>query len=130
MLSDFLIFWNFLSKPGIIEGNIATRLIGHIPSPLPLKLSAQIVGYPGIKGRNTFQTDLQIVSDLVLEDLARGEEMEDEFLKNCYCSSGALSHMRLLVKISSEQDIKYSLQEQKGLRLRLLPLRKASPPIL
>jgi GTPase SAR1 family protein len=98
MVSDFLAFWNSLSKPGIIEGNLETRLMGRVPSPIPLKLSAQIVGYPGIKGRNTFQTDLQIVSDLVLEDLARGEELEDEFLRNCYCSSGALSQYALISK--------------------------------
>jgi hypothetical protein len=44
----------------------------------------------------TFQTDLKIVSELVLEDLVSIRDLETEFLKDCYCESGALSDFSLI----------------------------------
>ena len=98
MLAGFLDLWDALSKPGLTAGHLETRLLGRAPSPVPPKLSAGIPGYPGMKDRNPFQTDLQIVSDLVLEDLARGQELEEDFLRECYCKSGALSQYALISK--------------------------------
>lgn len=65
---------------------------------LPQKLSATITEYPGVKARNIFQTDLQILSDLVLEDIARSPELETSFLTETYCQSGALSQHALTSK--------------------------------
>ena len=65
---------------------------------IPPKLSARLSSYPGVKSRNPFQTDLQIMSELVLEDLSRAPELEDIFLKECYCESGALSQYALTSK--------------------------------
>jgi hypothetical protein len=98
MLADFLTLWNALSMPGITQGYLQLRLLGQQAHPLPPKLSATITGYPGFKGRNTFQTDLKILSDLVLEDIPRGEQVEEDFLKECYCPSGALSQYALISK--------------------------------
>jgi predicted type IV restriction endonuclease len=91
MLENFFHFWQSLSKVGIEEKNIQTRLIGDLQAQIPAKLSASIFKYPGIKSRNEFQIDLQTVSDLVIEDLARSEILEEIFLKECYCKTGALS---------------------------------------
>jgi hypothetical protein len=98
MLSDFPTLWDCLSYPGLLEGRLEARLLGVGRSPLPPKLSSSIPGYPGLKGRNAFQTDLQILSELVLEDLMRGRELENEFLTSCYCRSGALSKYALISK--------------------------------
>jgi len=98
MLAGFLDLWNELSRPGLTAAHLEARLLGRAPSPVPAKLSAGILGYPGMKDRNPFQTDLQIVSELVLEDLARGQELEDDFLRECYCKSGALSQYALISK--------------------------------
>lgn len=115
MLSNYIDLWNYLSKPGITSGHLESLLLGRSPSPLPPKLSAEIVGYPGMKGRNPFQTDLQIVSDLVLEDLVRGQELEDDFLRECYCKSGALSQYALISKgILSTRYKALFLEEQSG----------------
>src|SRR2546423_1013926 len=43
--------------------------IGETAAAIPQKLSASMTGFPGIKGRNPFQTDLQILSYVVLEDV-------------------------------------------------------------
>jgi GTPase SAR1 family protein len=98
MLSNFLELWNALSKPAIAQKKLQSRLVGDILPELPPKLSARISSYPGIKGRNELQTDLQIVSELVIEDIARSRELEPLFLERCYCQSGALSQHSLASK--------------------------------
>ncbi len=95
MLDKFQDLWQVLSKPGVEQKKLYAKLIGNRLPELPPKLSASIVGYPGIVNRNVFQTDLQIVSELVIEDLARSHELETEFLATCYCQSGALSQYSL-----------------------------------
>ncbi len=98
MLERFHDLWDSLSKPGVEKKLIYTRLVGESRPDLPIKLSATIPIYPGIKGRNVFQTDLQIVSELVLEDLSRSRELEPQFLQECYCRTGALSQYALTSK--------------------------------
>jgi hypothetical protein len=98
MSSNFLQLWQALSKPGIEEKLLQRKLIGTSIQQLPARLSDSIAGYPGNKGRNTFQTDLQVVSELVLEDVARAPDLEDKFLEECYSQSGALSQYSLVSK--------------------------------
>lgn len=98
MATHFLDLWQALSKAGIEEKRLYDRLIGTAIPQLPPKLSATITGYPGTKGRNLFQADLQVVSELVLEDVARAPDLEDRFLEECYSQSGALSQYSLVSK--------------------------------
>ncbi len=94
MLDNFLELWNCLSKDGMTEGYLVGKLREQTLTPLPPKLSASVSRYPGTKIRNVFQTDLRILSDLVLEDMVK--EDEEAFLRECYCSSGALSEYSFL----------------------------------
>ncbi|HEY7419111.1 MAG TPA: AAA family ATPase, partial [Ktedonobacteraceae bacterium] len=98
MASNFLELWQALSKPGIEDKWLQNRLIGTSVPQLPPKLSATILGYPGTRGRNPFQADLSVVSELVLEDVARAPDLEDKFLEECYSQSGALSQYSLVSK--------------------------------
>ena len=97
---NFLLAWNCLSKQGISQRRLSSELSENNQPYIPEKLSARISGYPGFKQRNTLQTDLQILSELFIEDIARigdgGDERE--FLKECYCKSGALSQYALISK--------------------------------
>jgi hypothetical protein len=77
---------------------ISDTLFDHQPCSVKICSPATHTPYPGFKGRNPFQTDLKILSDLVLEDIPRGEQVEEEFLKECYCPSGALSQYALISK--------------------------------
>ena len=96
--ANFLELWQALSRPGVEEKKLYARLMGSLLPELPPKLSAMIHDYPGIKGRNVFQADLQIVSELVIEDIARSGDLEESFLKECYCQSGALAQNALVSK--------------------------------
>ncbi|MGC2330170.1 MAG: hypothetical protein WA581_01845 [Candidatus Acidiferrales bacterium] len=94
MREDFLDLWQVLSRPGIEERKLQRRLMGGFPI-VPAKLSAKLSGYPGLKLRNVIQTDLQLLSEIVIEDVARSPDLEAEFLRQCYCKSGALSQFAL-----------------------------------
>ena len=98
MLENFLDLWQALSKPGVEEKRLQSRLIGDLQAQLPRKLSETIPTYPGIKNRNIFQTDLQTVSDVIIEDRKHSEDSEKEFLEECYCKTGALSQYSLASK--------------------------------
>jgi GTPase SAR1 family protein len=98
MLDNFLDFWNYLSKPGMEKKTLLHKLLGNAIVELPHKLSSRIHGYPGIKNRNTYQNEAQIISDIVLEDAVREKDIEKQFLEECYCNSGALSGYTLVSK--------------------------------
>lgn len=97
-LANYKEVWNCLSKNGFQEDYITKKLIGGAEEQLPPKLSSTITQYPGIKNRNPFQVELEIISDLVLEDVIKEKSIEKEFLKDCYCKSGSLSQYSLLSK--------------------------------
>jgi hypothetical protein len=98
MLSDFKEFWNCLSKDGMQERHLVHKLLGNSLKELPAKLSSKIYAYPGIKDKDIDQIEMQNVSDLVIEDVVRNDSLEEEFLRECYCSSGALSNYALVSK--------------------------------
>jgi hypothetical protein len=120
---NFQEVWNFLSKSGFEENNLLKKLTGNIEVELPKKLSSTIFQYPGIKDRNPFQTELEIISDLVLEDVIKDKDLEKEFLTSCYCTSGALSSYSLVSKailttrydyLFEENDKKATLEQVTG----------------
>lgn len=97
MVSHFHDLWQALSQPGIQEKKLQQRLTGGVPN-LPSKLSATLPDYPGVKRRNVIQTDLQVLSEIVIEDVIRSPDLEPDFLRQCYCQSGALSQYALTSK--------------------------------
>lgn len=97
-LNNYKEVWNCLSKTGFQEDYLVKKLLGASEEVLPPKLSSTITDYPGIKNRNPFQVDLEILSDLVLEDVIREKSIEKDFLSECYCKSGSLSQYSVLSK--------------------------------
>jgi hypothetical protein len=98
MLDKFLDLWQALSKPGVEEKKLQVRLMGESLPELPPKLSETIATYPGIKARNVFQTDLQNLSEVVIEDLISSRDLEARFFEECYAKSAALSSYALISK--------------------------------
>ena len=92
VVDSFNSFWDSFSKDGILAKNIHRKLGNDrnlIPPPLPL--SSRISSYPGYRIGTAMETDLRILGDLFIQDVIREEAVTDDFLMNCYCSSGALS---------------------------------------
>ncbi len=98
MQADFHTLWQSLAKPGVSERSLHRLLLVADNPILPKKLSELVSPYPGVKNRNIIQTDLQILADLVFEDIISSQELEDDFLRDCYCQSGALSQYALVSK--------------------------------
>ena len=98
MAADFRTLWENLSKPGVAAYTLTSTLNQDNVQPPPEKLSHRIPNYPGFKNRNPFQTDLQILGGLFIEDVVRVPQLEDDFLKHCYAPSGALSQHALISK--------------------------------
>jgi predicted type IV restriction endonuclease len=96
----FLLMWQCLSKPGVIARRLSLELLEAPVAPVPEKLSKRILDYPGYKRRNTIQADLQVLSDLFIENIASlgAEADEQDFLRQCYCESGVLSQYALISK--------------------------------
>lgn len=133
-LDNYKEVWNCLSKNGFQEDYLTKKLIGGSEEQLPPKLSSTITDYPGIKNRNPFQVELEILSDLVLEDVIKDKSIEKEFLADCYCKSGSLSQYSVLSKqilstrynyIFESNDKKATLEQiatKKGISGELLEL--------
>jgi hypothetical protein len=132
MVENFVELWQALSKPGIEQKSLQSRLLGNLVPQLPAKPSATIHGYPGVKDRNPFQADMQILSDLVFEDLIGSRDLETRFLEECYSQSGALSQYSLISR-SILQARYAALFDSEGPRPTAVPAvdrNQVSPDIL
>ncbi|MGW0861175.1 hypothetical protein [Streptomyces sp. NPDC002611] len=98
MLGDFVNLWNGLAYPAIDQKHLLHVLTTDTLPPPPAKLSRSLVHYPGVKRRNDLELELRILGEIFLQDLVKSSELESDFLKECYCSSGALSQYALVSK--------------------------------
>jgi hypothetical protein len=121
MRLNFTDLWNALSRPGIEGRRLSTMLSADQPAGPPMKLSALIPGYPGFETPGKLETDLKILAELFLIDLVETEAVSDDFIKECYCSNGALSQYASL----SREILKTRYSEVLGadLQVALSPVR-------
>lgn len=113
LLKHFLVAWNCLSPEGIARGGLNSLLLEQDQSLPPAKISSKIPNYPGYKQRNDLQADLEIVSDLVFNDISESRTLEEEFINECYCKSGALSqHSNLTRSILEARYAKLFVDDQ------------------
>lgn len=90
MVSNFVTLYGSLSHGALHSRRLFSTLsVGTAAPPAPL--SASLHGYPGIKHRNTVQSNLQIMGQIMLEDMPQEEKYSELFLRECYATSGALS---------------------------------------
>ncbi|WP_162907210.1 AAA family ATPase [Allorhizocola rhizosphaerae] len=99
MLADFDSLWNNLSREGIGLKTLQRHLLGKSPRALPPpKPSDQIQGYKTLRIRTHLETDLKQLGELFLQDLGRSRSISADFIKNCYCATGALSQYSAVSK--------------------------------
>ncbi len=90
MRKDFRLLWDNASPVGV-DQRILHRTVRVTEAPPPESISTQLPNYPGVKRRNDLQASLDVLGELFLEDVARLEDLREDFLRDCYASSGALS---------------------------------------
>ncbi|MGW3995676.1 AAA family ATPase [Amycolatopsis sp. NPDC004772] len=98
MEEKFIDLWNWLSPEGVNHGTLEELLTSESRPLPPEKLSQRLFRYPGLKSRNEIEIELDILGELFLQDIVKAKELEDDFLRECYCSSGALSQYALVSK--------------------------------
>lgn len=130
MIDRFHELWSLGSPPGIADGNLGRLLKGTNLPPPPLKLSARIPGYPGHKNRNPIATELQILGGLFIEDLANTPEIEEQFLEETYCHSGALSQYALVSKELLRTRYTTFFEQQEGVSVAPATDKKGTSPQL
>lgn len=96
MRAEFDEFWRCFSVPGVESQHLYARLQRRSQPPPPQKLSSSIFRYPGTKNRNEIQTELQILGELFLQDVVEAPALEQSFLEEAYCPSGALSQYAMV----------------------------------
>lgn len=120
MRENFHLLWSNLSRPGVEARNLFVTLReAEIPT-APPPLSASIPHYPGHKRRNDIQTGLQILADLFLEDITRDPTLQEEFLRETYATSGALSQYALVSREILEN--RYSVLHESDANLEPEPV--------
>ena len=90
MFSEFRLLWDNTSPPGVESRRLHATLRSGVSAP-PEPLSMHLNDYPGVQRRNDLQSGLEVLGELFLVDVARLDELREEFLTDCYASSGALS---------------------------------------
>ena len=98
LLKNIALLFDLLSYDGVREERYRELLQGKGALALPAKLSSMCVDYYAYNYSSDFQESLRNVASLVIEDLGKSEDVEKEFLKECYCESGPLSQYSLLGK--------------------------------
>ncbi|MEU9466647.1 hypothetical protein AB0D78_08310 [Streptomyces avermitilis] len=97
MHDDFQTLWGHLSKPAFATRSLQRYLLGRKPQVLaPEKLSNSINNYPGFRRRTELETDLKMLGQLFIQDLEHEKQISDEFVRDCYCASGALSQYSMV----------------------------------
>jgi hypothetical protein len=98
-LDDFRTFWDALSPAGVAQASLQRSLGSAEPGLAPpQKLSTRSSNYPGFRQRSELETDLKILGQLFLLDLVGEREVSDDFLRECYAPSGALSQYAMVSK--------------------------------
>ncbi|MEV4130685.1 hypothetical protein AB0J72_00795 [Dactylosporangium sp. NPDC049742] len=99
MVDEFGVLWNNLSREGIALRHLQRLLLGRNPRPLaPGKMSDQIRRYRTLRERTELETDLKILGELFLQDLGTSGDVKEDFIRNCYCETGALSQYAAVSK--------------------------------
>ncbi len=100
---NFLIFWQLLSKAGILDGHITKILTGAIKPDPPPKIASKILNYPVPIEKTEQQLDLDILSDIIFDDVSRERDLEETFYRECYSSSSILSQYSAMSKKMIEE---------------------------
>jgi GTPase SAR1 family protein len=98
IVKNFVTVFDAISRPGVSEQRYRPILSGKQSATMPPKLSSLCIQYHDYSYSSDFQESLRNAASLVIEDLGRSDEVETEFLRECYCESGPISQYSMLGK--------------------------------
>lgn len=96
MKADFPRLWQALSPSGIAERRLHRLLTTGSDASLPPKMSSYLLKFPFVQYQSEMQSDLRSIAELFIQDIPESDDIEERFLSQCYCDTGALSRDSLL----------------------------------
>lgn len=95
---EFSLIFNLISPLGATSNKLLAYLDANGIAGIPDKISTRLANHPSFRYQSTSQNSLRMVAELLLEDIARTEELEERFYRECYCESGPLAQDALVSK--------------------------------
>lgn len=130
MFDRFREIWDLFTPEGVSERNLKALLSKKTLPPPPVKLSERLPDYPGYKNRNPIATELQILGGLFFDDIVSDPAIEEEFLKQAYCQSGALSQYAMVSKELLQTRYTTFFESQAGVSAAPATTKKGTNPAL
>ena len=96
MSAEFPRMWQNLSPDGIAERRLYRLLTTGSEISLPPKPSSSLMRFPVFRYKTDTQATLGSIAELLIQDVPESDEVEKQFLAQCYCDTGALSRDSLL----------------------------------
>lgn len=126
MAAEFPSLWQNLSPEGVGEKRLSRLLVKGEVEGIPRKLSNYVTSYHYYRYKNSSQTTLRTLAELLIEDIPNTSELEEQFYNECYCESGALSQYSLVSKsiLNSRYAALFPPDEPGPTVQRLKPSRK------
>jgi len=94
----FSLIFNLISSLGATSNRLTAYLDANGVVGIPDKISTRLANHPSFRYPSSSQNSLRTVAELLLEDIARSDELEERFYKECYCESGPLAQDALVSK--------------------------------
>lgn len=98
LLDEFALVFNLISPLAAASNKLLTYLDANGIAGIPGKISTRLTNHPSFRYQSASQNSLRMVAELLLEDIARTEDLEKQFYKECYCESGPLAQDALVSK--------------------------------
>ena len=121
MRDNFADLWDGLSRGGVEGRRLSMILGGEGSIAPPPKASTIIPGYPGQARADSLVTDLRMLGELFIVDLVEHPNVSDEFLRECYLDSGALSQHASVGRQILKARYSHALEEE--LQVDIAPAR-------
>ncbi|WP_137009357.1 type I restriction enzyme HsdR N-terminal domain-containing protein [Aquitalea aquatilis] len=98
MRSEFSTIFNLLSPLATASNKLLSYLDANGIAGIPEKISTRLPNHPSFRYQNESQSSLRMIAELLLEDVARTDDLEQRFYRECYCDSGPLAQDALVSK--------------------------------
>ena len=96
--AEFPVLWQNLSPEGVSEKRLSRLLVKGEVEGIPRKASNYVANYHYYRYKNESQATLRTLAELLIEDVPNTPKIEEQFYKECYCESGAISQYALVSK--------------------------------
>ncbi len=94
--THFAALWQNLSPEALRQRRLTRTLTLDAEAAVPPKLATSVFSFHQHRYKNTLQTDLRALADLLINDIPETEDVIEQFYEECYCSTNQLAQYAIL----------------------------------